>query len=299
MPSIPMLFGSEERANWQTPAYGYCIEHKADGAKFFIIGWDSDVTVLNCPLAGGTAVFYKAQVNHISNDTSAAFEKKTLAVNLWTQDERLRRYFVTAASVKIHIYVIRFASEILHSKKGSLNWGTDALLLNSGVIGNVAMSGQQIQCTVVPEPFLANQQVPRHYFELACNHVLYHPHTCKVNKAAHLYTAAIHSLDPSARIVTIEHTGGSPTYFRAGHLVYVPTGQMAGINWHDHGGPGGRSRLQLRVWIPQFEVGQNLTAYAGCNHTRGDCDNKFHNLPNFGGFPHVPDRNPTIHGPIP
>lgn len=49
--------------------------------------------------------------------------------------------------------------------------------------------------------------------------------------------------------------------------------------------------------IPGFaelseEVPQNVILYPGCDRTTKMCREKFDNLPNHGGFPFMPSRNP-------
>jgi hypothetical protein len=45
-------------------------------------------------------------------------------------------------------------------------------------------------------------------------------------------------------------------------------------------------------------VGQAVTLYPGCDHTTTTCDGKFSNLNNYGGFPHIPTKNPFGGSPI-
>ena len=41
-----------------------------------------------------------------------------------------------------------------------------------------------------------------------------------------------------------------------------------------------------------LSVGQELLLFKGCDHTTQTCVARFNNLPNFGGFPFIPDKNP-------
>ncbi|WP_150523847.1 phage BR0599 family protein [Roseibium sediminis] len=45
-------------------------------------------------------------------------------------------------------------------------------------------------------------------------------------------------------------------------------------------------------------AGDFITAYPGCRRTRADCKNKFNNLANFGGFPHLPGTSPFQGDPV-
>ena len=54
----------------------------------------------------------------------------------------------------------------------------------------------------------------------------------------------------------------------------------------------------LYINIPFIDdmVGEDLTVYAGCDHTLDDCGDKFSNSAQFGGFPTIPSRNPFTIG---
>ena len=49
----------------------------------------------------------------------------------------------------------------------------------------------------------------------------------------------------------------------------------------------------LTVQFAFFEspAGKNMSVFAGCDHQLTTCQQKFSNLPNFGGHPYLPDRN--------
>ncbi|SON54314.1 hypothetical protein HDIA_0773 [Hartmannibacter diazotrophicus] len=47
-----------------------------------------------------------------------------------------------------------------------------------------------------------------------------------------------------------------------------------------------------------LSVGDWITVYPGCARTRDHCRNKFANLPNYGGFPHLPGKSPFSGDPV-
>ena len=51
--------------------------------------------------------------------------------------------------------------------------------------------------------------------------------------------------------------------------------------------------MKLITWHPEIAIGDELTAFYGCQHTTADCT-LFGNIANFGGFPYVPSTNPTL-----
>lgn len=300
MPYQPEAARASESQPFLTPAYGYVVEHVADGARFFLTGWERAVSVANMPptLGGGTSTFLPAQVRHSSMQQSAEFSKRTVDVTIATEDARLRAYFVTAAATKIRIFIVRFSTDLLLIDGEILNYERHAIMVNSGLIGVVAMAGQQITCALTPEAHLSNQAVPRFYFQRGCNHQLYGV-GCGVNKTTRQHVTTIAAIDRATRTITLA-TNPSPAvnadYFRAGYFLHAETGLLFPINTTDLLGPSGALRLRLGIWNPALTPGDAITANPGCRHTVADCTAKFSNVANFGGFQSIPNRNPTIHG---
>lgn len=47
-----------------------------------------------------------------------------------------------------------------------------------------------------------------------------------------------------------------------------------------------------------FEVDDEVVGFAGCNRTPTVCNDKFDNLSNYGGFPHIPGKSPFDGDPV-
>lgn len=50
--------------------------------------------------------------------------------------------------------------------------------------------------------------------------------------------------------------------------------------------------ITLRTAFPSLPNGTAFSAFRGCKHTEDDCETEFNNLPNHGGCPRTPGRNP-------
>lgn len=56
-------------------------------------------------------------------------------------------------------------------------------------------------------------------------------------------------------------------------------------DWEGNGGPGGGSLFTLSDVAPEeFEGNDSVLLYPGCSGTKTDCDGKYNNIENFGGF---------------
>lgn len=293
-------FTGIESANQISPSYAYIINYQDSAEYAFLTGYETQVTISGVPArfsAANPQIFMSGQIAHGEHGLSAEFERRPLTVMLTTQDVHLRRFFATASATRISIAIFRLNSTKLLTGE-TLVWGADTVLLNSGVVGKVSFSGQQIAAELAPEPYGQNQAIPRYFFSRTCNHKLYDSATCKVDPTPYTYAATISEISAVQRIITLSITppGAVADYFRAGTFLHVPTGQRFGIDWSDGGGTAGKVRVRLKYWSPDFIAGESVIVRAGCRHDTSDCTSKFSNLANFGGFPYIPDRNPTLHG---
>jgi uncharacterized phage protein (TIGR02218 family) len=56
--------------------------------------------------------------------------------------------------------------------------------------------------------------------------------------------------------------------------------------------------IKLSRAVSVLSVGESFSAYAGCDHAKSTCKDKFSNKLNFGGHPYLPNKNPFYGDPI-
>lgn len=299
----PGSITAAERGGDMTPAYGYLMKHVNDGNTVFFTNWTTPFSLENVPASfspGSPQEFTPMAIGHSTNTMDAEFARKTTDVTVQSDNDTLQQYFLTAAAVKITITIIRLNTERLLEPGVVLDWEQDVQLVNSGLIGMVSMSGQQITAQLTPEPHLTNQRVGRYFYQRGCNWILGGP-GCKLDLAAFKHTTTIAALDNVQRIVTLTANpipAVNADYFRFGYFKELSTGLMFPIQWTDLTGPGGTIRLKLSLWSPLLQVGQTLDIFPGCRHTTADCTTKFGNIANYGGFSRVPNKNPVYHSAL-
>lgn len=281
-----------------TAAYAYVLKYSNSEETVCLTGWEKAVQISGLPAFLGLAdpqTFDGAQIAHSEANSGANYERRDITVFMGVNNDRLRRYFATASAEKIQVYIIRLGTKKLETGE-TLEYTTDGFLLFSGVVGKIGIEGSQIGAQITPEPFLANQNLPRMFFSRACNHVLGGP-ACGVDLEAFRHDSTIAALFPSEKLVELSTAPPGSNWFRAGKVIHAPTGAVIGITWSDLLGTGGNARVRLNFWSPDLEVGQAISLYPGCRHIVEDCGpSKFDNVANFGGFPYVPNRNPAMHG---
>lgn len=123
-------------------------------------------------------------------------------------------------------------------------------------------------------------------FEITCRHALYTtgPGMCNASLSAHAalgFVAAINRL-----ALTIPDAASFADGWFTGGFITAPNGEMRHITYHV--GQDIRISREFSVNV----AAQTLPMYAGCDHSKNTCQVKFNNLPNFGGFPYIPSKNP-------
>jgi len=295
MPVQTNTFMAEEQAPDLSAAYCYIIG-TPDGVGLFLTTWDVPVTIANLPAYLGAAdpqVFTPSQIRNGPIVINDRFEQRATALTLSAEDDKLRRYFTTAAPARLMATILRIVGANLRTDQ-LLDFDRHCLIAERGIISSFTFRGMEIGAAVTPEAFHEDRAVPRYYCQRRCNHTLYGT-GCGLDKDDFKWETDIVSIDAAQKeiVVTGQAPGVPETRFNAGHLYHDDTGFFFTISWSAY--DGANTKLKLITWHPDLEVGDTLTAYYGCAHTTTDCA-LFANSANFGGFPYVPASNPTLNG---
>lgn len=291
----PAAFRAEETAPAQSPAYGYVIVHP-DGTVQAITGYDRSLSVANLPAGWGTSdpqTFVPAQIRHGQIESTDRHETRKVNIFVSSADERMRRFLVTAAPMRIQVYIVRFNAEAV-AAGDAIDYETQGQTVESGILGKFGFSGATIAAELTPEVYMHTGEVPRFYFSRRCNHPLFSA-ACGLDRdaAGHTFSTTILSLDSVQREMVLDgqKAGVTAGAFSNGQVAVTTLGMNFTVGWSEH--TGSDTKLKLTTWHPEFEVGQAVVARVGCLHTVANC-RTLDNVANFGGFPHVPNRNPTV-----
>lgn len=120
-----------------------------------------------------------------------------------------------------------------------------------------------------------------------CPHALY-DRSCGVDPADHAVNIEVDELS-GTRIISRDMNTQKNGLFDGGYVEWTSTGgvkERRGIEVH-------RNRIVHILGLTDgLSPGDVIKAYPGCNRTTSACENKFNNLGNFGGFPHLPGKSP-------
>jgi len=168
----------------------------------------------------------------------------------------------------------------------------ESIIVWKGRVLNVAWNGQiaDLSCeslyTSIKRPGL------RRLYQRQCPHVLYSPQ-CGVQKTVHSFSATVNEV--TGTVIGLSTLSVGDGYLGGGYL-----------EWDRGGGITERRAIQSNVGVDVtinfpiigMPVGALVRIWPGCDHTLSTCNSKFSNADNFGGFPHIPQKNPFAGTPI-
>jgi len=125
------------------------------------------------------------------------------------------------------------------------------------------------------------------YFQTACNHTLYDAR-CKVIKSEHTTLSIVTAIDGNE--LTVADDGVANNALRAGEIRNLRTDERRFIL------SNALNQIDIGFPFDDLILGDEVELVKGCIHSFGECNVKFNNIPNFGGFMYVPTKNPFEEG---
>lgn len=119
-----------------------------------------------------------------------------------------------------------------------------------------------------------------------CPHVLY-DRNCKAVRSAFAFLTVVTEID--GNVVKVDSINANPDgWFQWGDLLHEESGESMTI-FQQIG-----TVITIQLPIAELQVGDAVSIAPGCQHDILTCDLKFHNRPNYGGLPELPDANPFL-----
>jgi len=159
-----------------------------------------------------------------------------------------------------------------------------------GRVLSVSRSGSLAELTCEPiYTSLKNGGLRRRYQRL-CPYALYDSE-CRVSANQFKTSTTVDSVG-SNTVSASAFSGQSDGWYTGGYVEVGAQPERRSVVGHSG------DTLQLTAPLQDAQAGDAIDAYAGCDHTRSTCQNKFNNLDNFGGLPWIPRKNPFGNDPI-
>lgn len=165
---------------------------------------------------------------------------------------------------------------------------TDAAITWVGTVSTIR-PGKLASAEIVANLFTAsfNTNGLRLSWSRNCPHALY-DHNCKVDKTLHAVPGTVTWLD-GLNVKGVAFDALADGHFSGGFIEWPsPLGFTERRSIRKHVG----ENLELIDSTRGLTVGLAIIAYPGCKRTVEECDVKFNNFPNYGGFPHIPGKSP-------
>ncbi len=176
----------------------------------------------------------------------------------------------------------------------------ETIIIFKGLIQTVQFNknGREAEISVLALTAAQTQTMPRFTYQGLCNHMLYDAR-CKLNEnnVAHKFTFTVDAV--VANVITVVGAGavtvGSESAgegFVGGFVEFQSDFRMVTAQ-----GGAGDNDLTLRLPFNDTPLNQSVVCKVGCrNRFVEDCQDKFSNAINFGGFPFVPLKDPFATG---
>ena len=170
-------------------------------------------------------------------------------------------------------------------------WGqpnTGTILMMAGRVADSTFGRSKIELEVNSWTELLSNQMPRTYYQSACNNV-FGDTRCGINVAALAVTGAILAVNgPNSILTNLATQSNILAYGRLQMSSGICDGEQRPIS--SNSGPSGNGNL-VTLQIPFSTlpaIGDTLIAYPGCDKTQATCEFRYGNVANFTGFPYIP-----------
>lgn len=156
-----------------------------------------------------------------------------------------------------------------------------------GEVANGSIDAETDNCVLSVRMLASHmdRKVPWPIYQKQCNHALYGP-GCRVDRELYKVEATVTGIGPATVQSADFLVPGDPTYFVAGYMVRVATGEIRWIIAQND------DVLTLQTPFLGLAGGEQVVAFAGCDLLKTTCEAKFNNLDRRWGFDDVPHKNP-------
>ena len=127
-------------------------------------------------------------------------------------------------------------------------------------------------------------------YQVLCRHVLF-DEGCALSAATYKYAGTVSAIDGTT--ITIPGLNGEANgYYDGG---YVKFGSYDYRTIISHTG----NDIVIYSVVPGLATSTSADVYPGCDHTETECNTKFSNILNYGGFPWIPSGRSPFDTPKP
>ena len=224
--------------------------------------------------------YYPNVISRGDINSSGTTDKRTLEISLPSDDPVAEMFRVYPPSYPMAVWVYQGH---VGAEDFALQW--------SGKVLSCSRDGS-LGAALTCEPSSVSMQrvgLRRHY-QYMCPHVLYGDQ-CKANKAAATITVIPSAV--SGRLLTLNTLISNPSHYAGGILEWENSeGRLEYRTILQVQTVGGSTQFTLSGVLRGATVGAMMLASKGCAHNLSACGSVHNNIPNYGGQPFIPTKNP-------
>lgn len=249
-----------------------CYEFQRGTLRWRYTSADRDVTINNMLFRGNVGISDEGM--QFTGDPKA--DALTIIMPSYLEIPLMYRVIAPADTIYVVVWDAHFGQPT-----GEVAW-TGIVTGHSSVTEDLS----HITC----ESIVSSLEIPglRLGWQRSCPFTLYDPETCRLNKADYEVVAQIADKD-GATIHSARAGDFSDGYFSGGFVEWeIEAGLRERRGVQSHTG----TQLLLLGGTYGIEVGSSVFIFPGCFRTAVICSNKFDNILNYGGIPHLEGRSP-------
>ncbi|MGH6922559.1 MAG: DUF2163 domain-containing protein [Propylenella sp.] len=184
-----------------------------------------------------------------------------------------------------------------------VNWAAPAErhLMRIGSIGEVRRAGQEFTAEIRSLAHALDQERGR-MFRATCDADLGDAHCTVDLESADWSASAIVAVTDGYGRITASVPGDRPTgFFDQGKLTFTSganAGRKSEVLRHVRDADGDHIELWQKM-VKAIGVGDSFTVFAGCDKRFETCRDRFDNVQNVRGFPHMPGNDFALSYPVP
>jgi len=234
------------------------------------------LTSSNEPITYLSELYTPIQITRGAIEQNQEMERQPLNIKIARDADVLENFVAFPPTEIMTVTIFRF-----HQNDG----GTpETVTIWQGRVLSAQWSGSQ--ATMHCEPVFTSLKRPglRRKYSAQCPHILYGAE-CAINNTSFQQIATLSLITNGVDLFSADLIDSLDFYF-GGYIVFDNREFRTIV------GDDGVGTITIASILTELEVGSVVTAFPGCAHDLLDCEVKFDNVVNYGGFPYVPDINP-------
>lgn len=212
--------------------------------------------------------------------------KSPVTIDTTRSNDFVQEYISAPPNVTVNLIIRRYHSSDPDIIVTDTPTESDIDIVWMGRVLNVSFKDDsaKIRCESIFTSF--KRSTLRRAYQTACTHAVYGT-SCGVDRQLHVLSVPVDTVNGKA-VSAAGFASEADGHFTGGFVEAVIDSAIDRRQIISHVG----STITLGSAIKGLASGIVISAFPGCDRSPNTCNTKFSNLPNHGGFPYIPEKNP-------